>query len=143
MESNYFVLAIHKAYLDAIIDGRKKFEIRTRIPRDLKKGDWLFLVETKTNGKIQSAAKVKDIHKGRPEDLWREHQQHLDVTSREWTDYTRDRTIVYLIEFETITDVRTKNHKHNYITYLGLNRTPQWFQRLDMQQILKSHVTKI
>lgn len=137
--SNYYVLALHERFLNALIEGRKKFEIRTRIPSDIRKGDWLFLVQTGTHGKIQSAARIKRIYANNPAILWAEHQQELGITLEEYQDYTKGREQIYLLEFDQITDARSSR---DTIKKLGLKRTPQWFQRIDMQQIIQNHVIK-
>lgn len=133
--NNYYVLAVKKPYLDAIIDGSKKYEIRTRIPRNLSKGDWLFLVESGSGGKIQAAAKVDRVRFVPADVFYEEHAPELCITREDYYDYTlrHGHKDIYAISFSQVTDARSRR---DYLIKLGLNRTPQWFQRVDMMTLV-------
>lgn len=133
--SNYYVLAVKKPYLDAIIDGRKKYEIRTRVPRELSKGDWIFLVESGSGGKIQAAARVDRVLLVSQDWFYDKHAPELCISREDYYNYTlrRGYQFIYAISFSQVTDGR---QRRDYISKLGLKRTPQWFQRIDMMTLI-------
>lgn len=137
--SNYYVLAVRQPYLDRLIQKTKTIEVRTRIPTELKKGDWLFLVETGTHGKIQSAAQIKRIICKHPFEFWADYHETLGITLEDFKKYTSGRNLIFGLQLSPVTDGRKGR---DYISKLGLKRTPQWFQRIDMKKVIENLYAK-
>lgn len=118
-----WAITIKHPFVEKIVSGVKAYEIRTRIPCDLKAGDKVFVVQAASGGKIVLSFTVRSIVEGNPERLWECFNKDLGVVANEFFLYTRYREIVYLIEMESIERLSPPWTLED----LGLSWVPQWF----------------
>lgn len=118
-----YMLTLDKAFVSAIISGKKTIEVRTRIPRLLTYDDILLIAQKAANGRVVLRCRVSQIIKSDPETLFKNHGQALGCSHQYYTRYTHGRDLVYgiglydIIEFPTRITTRT----------FDIERCPQWF----------------
>lgn len=124
---NNFVITIRKPYTKLILKKTKKFEIRTRIPKDLEKGSRIFVVEAGTHGAIFFSFIVGNIIKIAPYDAWQQYGlEYLGVSVEDFHNYTKNSLNIYLIE---ITNLWTYPGGFN-LCEMSIKRPPMWFARV-------------
>lgn len=124
---NNFVITIRKPYTKRILKRTKKFEIRTRIPKDLEKGDKIYVVEAGTHGGIFFYFIVRSIIKINPWDAWLQYgHKDLGVSLEDFYQYTKNSKFIYLIEIGII----DSTYGCFNIRDMNIKRPPMWFTRV-------------
>lgn len=124
---NSFVITIRRPYTDHIVEHTKKFEIRTRIPKNLAKGDKIYVTEAGTQGDIYFSFIVGNIIRIQPSNAWPKFGQNLlGVSFKEFYEYTKNYPYIYLIE---ITQIELICAGFN-ISDMSIKRPPMWFARV-------------
>ena len=96
------LISIYPQYVNAILDGRKLVECR-KSPIGLEPGDLLQLYATAPVKAILGQARVADVHRGTPEALWEQFEQHTCVTKDDYFAYYAGKAEATLL---ALTDVR-------------------------------------
>lgn len=120
-----WAISLKPQFVEAIREGRKTCEVRTRIPRELQSGDYLYVVETNTHGKVALKLRVATIHYGDTNKMYiRYFRDSLALTAMEYIDYANGRDNMYFITFDVVED-------YDKITpEMRLVHSPQWFKRV-------------
>lgn len=116
-------ICLKKKFADAILEGRKDVELRTRVPKSLCEGDRIFVCVSGTHGQIPFSFKVKWIGKYGRGFAWKVFEKNMCVSLNEFRNYTKCSIYVYIIKFES---VRIYDHPLS-IDELGLKIPPMWF----------------
>lgn len=125
-----WLITIKEPYLHRIVDGTKLYEIRTRVPSSLKRGDTIFVVQSGSSGKIVISFDVAGIYRYTPSFIWAAYWRGLGIKLLDYQSYTRDRRYVYMIEVQ---NVRKFDNCPN-ICDISMKRAPQWFTRINNSQ---------
>lgn len=130
-----WMITLEKKYVDAFLSGKKKIEIRTRLPKNICFGDIILCAESGSNGQVVFWYKVTKIYKGSPQLLWGLYRKKLCIDIGEYIAYTIDRKYVYGLYVEKI----KKIPQGITVADFGLSESPQWFASIktDNKKILK------
>ena len=124
---NNFVITIRRPYTKRIIKRTKRFEIRTRIPKDLEKGSKIYVVEAGTHGEIFFSFIVGSIINIDPWDAWLQYgHEDLGVSLDDYYEYTKESKSIYLIE---ITNIESFPGGFN-LRDMSIKHPPMWFARV-------------
>lgn len=81
-----FLISIHPQYVQAILAGLKTVECR-KSTIGLAPGDLLYLYATAPTKAILGTARVAALYKGKPSELWDEHQARTCVRKNDFDAY--------------------------------------------------------
>lgn len=87
------VLPIHPIYSKQIFDGIKKYEFRTKIPK--QKIETILVYETAPTKKIVGELVVEEILAMNKEDLWKEVKEHGCISKEDLFNYFQNQEIAY------------------------------------------------
>lgn len=118
-----WVISLHKQYVKSFIEGDKKVEVRTRIPLALRTGDWIYVIQKNSGGKVVMKMRVLAVLRMSPEMLWERRAHEIQVNYLAYRDYFRGREIAYGIVMDEVVPITEEVYREE----LGLNGTPQWF----------------
>lgn len=118
-----WMITLEKKYCNAILEGRKKIEIRTRIPRTIVAGDAILVCMKGSKGHVPFYFVVDIIAAFSPRALWYFNHDQLAIDEKDYIEYTKGKRIVYGIR---IRKVYKYDHEIN-ISDFGVLKAPQWF----------------
>lgn len=98
-----FLISIHPQYVSAILAGRKTVECR-KSAIGLAPGALLYLYATAPVKAILGTARVTELYKGTPVELWGEHQAKTCVRKEDFDEYYAGASSAVLIG---LTDVHS------------------------------------
>jgi predicted transcriptional regulator len=98
-----FLISIHPQYVRAILAGSKTVECR-KSAIGLAPGDLLYLYATAPVKAILGTARVAELYKGTPAQLWADHQARTCVKKEDFDAYYAHAKSAVLIG---LTDVKT------------------------------------
>lgn len=91
---------IKPVYIEKILTGAKKYELRKRLPRLPIK--YMVLYSTYPVSRIVGYAKVRLMHSGSAERVWDEFWPELGVTKLEYDGYFSNAEYAHAIEFSEV-----------------------------------------
>ena len=80
------VVSIKPEYVNAIVEGRKKVELRRRFP-SVKAGMWLVVYATLPVGAVVGMVPIKNVDRRPPAELWDTHHEVVGVEKSFFDDY--------------------------------------------------------
>ena len=130
-----WMITLEKKYVDAFLSGKKKIELRTRLPKNISFGDIILCAESGSNGQVVFWFEITKIYKGSPQLLWEMYRKYLCIDIDDYIAYTKDRKNVYGLFLEKI----RKIPQGITVADFGLSKSPQWFASIktDYKKILK------
>lgn len=120
-----WIITIKKEYIDKILKGTKRYEIRKKVPKELHEGDVIYICEKGTKGKIVARFEVGNVSKWGRFGAWQIKGKFLGINTLEYFNYVGGHEFVYLIGIENQMKVESEFN----ITMLGLKKSPQWFAK--------------
>jgi predicted transcriptional regulator len=96
------LISIYPQYVSAILAGQKTVECR-KSALGLSKGDLLQLYATAPVMAVLGQARVADVHRGTPEELWQQFQHRTGVREADYFGYYRGKKEAVLLR---LTEVR-------------------------------------
>lgn len=133
-------MSIKPKYAEQIICGRKKIELRKRIPT-ISTGDMIVFYESTPVKRITLYCEVSDIIKISPAKLWNEYNNLLAIEREHYETYFSNKSTAYGIELKNI--VRTEHIK---LCQLSENlRPPQSYRYLSEEEfrIVERHAYNV
>ena len=118
-----WMITLEKKYCEAIIDGRKKIEIRTRIPRTIVAGDAILVCMKGSKGLVPFYFVIDMIGAFSPHLLWTFNHHQLAIDEKDYLEYTKGKRIVYGIRIKKV----YKYDERMNISDFGVQKAPQWF----------------
>lgn len=119
----YWAISLHKQYVKSFLEGDKKVEVRTRVPKTLNTGDWVFVIQTDSGGRVVMRMRVRAIWRMSPELLWERMSHSIQVNYLAYAEYFKGKRIAYGILIDEVDPIT----EEVYFEELGLNKAPQWF----------------
>lgn len=119
----FWAITLHKHFVKSFLEGDKKVEIRTRVPKALRTGDWLFIIQEGTGGKVVMKLRVAAIFAMSPEMLWKRRASQIQVNYLAYCEYFAGRGVAYGILVDKAVQITEEVYKDE----LGLKSSPQWF----------------
>lgn len=119
----WYAITLEKKYADAILEGRKLIELRTRIPKGIKSKDYVVVCAKGTKGKIVCWFSIGTIIACSCLDMWQSYRHILCIDKADYDAYCKGRSVVYGLSVYAVysTDMEL------YVDDFGLPRPPQWF----------------
>ena len=88
--------SIKPIYSEQILNGRKTYELRKRIPaNDL---DYILIYASSPTSRIVGYAEVRKVHKHRIEKMWKLFSKFTGIQKKEYLKYFEGCTYAYAIE---------------------------------------------
>lgn len=87
MSSNAIVLAIRPQYVEKIVDGSKKVELRRIRPKQTQKGDLVFIYVSSPIQALAGAFKVDEIIEKPLSELWNLVKDKAGISEEEFNNY--------------------------------------------------------
>jgi predicted transcriptional regulator len=97
MATTPLMIAIHDRHAEAILDGRKTFELRRRFPA-VPRGTLVYLYVTAPTAAVVGAFVVGEVHQGSPSAMWTMARAGLSLSRSEFRDYTNGARQVSIVE---------------------------------------------
>lgn len=121
-----WMITLEEEYCNAILDGRKKIEIRTSIPRTIVPGDTILVCMKGSKGLVPFYFVVGMIGVFSPNLLWTFNHHQLAIDEKDYIEYTRGKKIVYGIYIQRVFKYEQKVN----ISDFGVRKAPQWFTQV-------------
>ena len=115
------ILPINPKHVKKIISGEKKYEYRTRIPKNPV--DKIIIYETTPTKKIVAEAEIIEIISLPPKKLWEETKNFSGITKEFFDQYFKNKDIAYAYRLGKIKVYDTPLDLSNF----GLKDVPQSF----------------
>ncbi len=138
------LISLERRYVDDIISGKKKVELRNR-RMNLSKGDKIWVYSKQPHACVVIRATVKAAIGGSPKLLWRDFQDVCGVSKEEFFAYFSDVEIGYAI---SLFEVRRLLSPPTLEVMRGTDKKfhpPQFSKRLDgapLLSFLENHLAK-
>lgn len=81
------LLSIKPEYVEAILDGDKKYEFRRVIPKKRNKINKIYLYSTDSVKKILGYFEVEEILEEKPEKLWKKCKSSAGIAKKDFLEY--------------------------------------------------------
>lgn len=121
-----WMITLEEKYCKAILEGRKEFELRTRIPQNLAAGDAILVCKKGSKGLVPFFFVVDAIAVCSPRDVWCVHHHQLAIDVKDYLEYTKGRSLVYGLH---VRYVYRYDHELN-ISVFWVQKPPQWFTQV-------------
>lgn len=121
-----WIITIKEEYIEKILNGTKRYEVRTRIPKELEIDDRIFVCKPKTQGKIVAMFEVTCVYRLGKIGAWELKKWWLGMSEKEYFEYVFAKDIVYLIKVKNAKSIE----KPIYVKELGIKKAPQWFAKV-------------
>lgn len=121
-----WVITLKPQYVEAFKNGTKKYEIRTRVPNDLRPSDRLFVIQSASGGKVVLCLVVDAIFNLFPVDAWGRFNRALGISKEAFDEYTKGRERIVLLRISNIEEMPDDMKIYD----LGLKKAPLWFKRI-------------
>lgn len=118
-----WIITIKKKYVDAFLSGKKRVEIRTRLPKELCSGDVILCAESGSNGQVVFWFEITKVYGGSPQFIWGQLHDYLCMELDDYIAYTSGRKNIYGLYVEKI----KKIPQGITVADFGLSKSPQWF----------------
>ncbi len=118
-----WMITLEKKYCDAILEGRKTIEVRTRIPRALVPGDYVVVVEKGTKGRVVFSFDIDCLITSTPDLLWKNYKGTMAIDEIDYLAYTKGKYRVYGLCVRKVYKYTVDLTMEDF----GVYRAPQWF----------------
>lgn len=122
---NQFICSIKYPYTKYILQHHKLYEIRTKIPKDMKTGDRIFVVESGSHGQIPFHFLVGNIIEIEPKLAWQRYHLLLGIPIEDFKLYVDGKDKIYLIEITNLYNL----YYCLSVSDFGFSRAPNWFYK--------------
>lgn len=118
-----WMITLEEKYCYAILDGRKKIEVRTRKPKALSAGDAVLVCMKGTHGRVPFYFTIDAISACSPQIIWKFYKHQMAIDEADYRAYTKGKAIVYGLSIRQV---------YQYVPALtiddfGVYKAPQWF----------------
>ena len=120
------LISIKPEYVSKILSGEKKFEYRTKAAK--KDVDSLIIYETAPVKRVVAEARVLEVLRLSPEDLWEKTKNHSGVSKAFFEDYFKGRKTAYAYK---LGEIKVYDNPLE-LNYYGIKTAPQSFVYLSL-----------
>lgn len=121
-----WMITIEEKYCNAILDGRKKIEIRTRIPGALSAGDLILVCMGGSKGCVPFFFVIDSVVAFTPTALWMFNKHQLAIDEKDYLEYTKAHGVVYALHIGFV----YRYARLRTIYDFGVRKAPQWFTKV-------------
>lgn len=97
MERRYALFAVKPEFAEALVEGRKRFELRRTRP-SLRTGDVVYVYATSPVKAVLGSFVCGSVVEGSPTGIWIQVGGEVEVSRRRFRDYFRSATRAFAIE---------------------------------------------
>lgn len=126
-----YAITVKSQYVAAIRSREKCCEIRTRVPRCLKQGDTIYVIEAGTGGDVMLRLRVTAVWCDKPDIVFRIYGHDAAISRADYDAYVAKREVVYVIDFF----IEDEGWPLMTLADLGLKKAPQWFTKVSWGNI--------
>ena len=123
------LISIHPRYVDAIQNGDKTVELRTRTPQ-IDPGTRLWIYTTMPVAKIQLVAKVAEVNTDSPTSIWRRFSNDMAISRSVFREYCRGHRSVCAIALRDVSALDRELSLDNMRQSAPNFHPPQFFTSL-------------
>ena len=143
------VLSIKPKYAEAILNGKKKVEIRTKFDMGLL-GSTVAIYSTSPQKAVVGQAKISYVLKDHPKIIWKKYSAQINCTEQEYDNYTLPHEQVYAILLDEIRPFKqevflsqlsflTKNDLKPPQSYCKLDGKSNWSEAVTIANLLQNN----
>lgn len=121
-----WMITLEEEYCNAILEGRKKIEVRTRIPRTIVAGDLVVVCMKGSKGRVPFFFEVDCVVAFSPKALWVFNKHQLAIAEKDYLEYTKGRSVVYALHIRYV----YRYKRLLTISDFGVRKAPQWFTEI-------------
>lgn len=136
-----YMITLENIFVQAIKNGQKTIEVRTRIPKNLSPGDVILITQKASHGRVVLCCKVSQILEMPPYKLYFHYRQEIFCSFSYYEKYVRGRDKVFGI---VLTDIFIFPDHITTQSFL-LERAPQWFTYIPLAvfvHIMNKYISK-
>ena len=115
------LMSIHPEHVEKILSGEKQYEYRTKAAK--KDVESLIIYETTPIKRVVAEAKIIEVLKLPPEDLWEASKEHSGISKEFFDKYFQGRKTAYAYRLGEIKEYDTPRE----LSFYGLKAAPQSF----------------
>jgi len=136
MDRNTLLLSIKQEYAEAIMDGRKTYELRRMRP-GVQTGDRVLLYVTAPTSSLCGYFRVGEVITGSPTLIWNRVQSEAGVTRRRAYDYLRNARTPCAIEVQSVERLKEVIHLDDIMSAWSDFRPPQSYRYVPKEVMYK------
>lgn len=136
------LISIAPKYVDRMRFGRKTIEIRRRM-LNLAEDSVVWVYETSPVNSVTGYFKVKTVVREKREIAWAMHSGRMGVSRNEFDSYTEGLERVVLVFFDKFFTLRDPLHLEEIQEKHASFRPPQFYSRLNNDELLMSFALAI
>ena len=124
-----YMISLKPEYANAILQHKKKYEVRTRIP-NLLENDIIYMYVTAPISKVVGMFEVDSLIIGSPTWLYSMYYKKMCISPNDYAKYVGERKQIKLIKIKN-------ERKFAYPLELKkyhIKRPPQWFTKVDCER---------
>lgn len=121
-----WMITLHEQWVKLFVQGEKRIELRTRVPKALRPSDVILVAQSETNNKVVIRMTVVFIIKLSPTDMFNEYAKDIQVNYIAYNDYTKGRDWVYGIWVCDVEKLDGDLHTSDF----GIDNAPRWFREV-------------
>lgn len=118
-----WVITVREPYVSKILAGKKTIEIRTKIPRMVRRGDTLLIIQTGTNGRVRVKCEIENIVKMTPRRLYEYYKDAIQVDEPKYNEYFKGCIEACGMKLTKVEELPRETYRWDF----GLAYSPQWF----------------
>lgn len=118
-----WIITVREPYVSKILAGKKTIEVRTKIPKMVKRGDTLLIIQAGTNGRVRVKCKIGLMVGLPPKLFYRLHKDAIQVKESDYFRYVGGAGMVYGINLNEVEELPRETYRWDF----GLSHSPQWF----------------
>ena len=124
-----YMISLKPEYANAILQRKKKYEIRTRVP-NLLEDDIIYMYATAPISKVVGFFKVDGLILGSPNWLYKMYYKKLKISPKDYFNYLGERNLVNLIRIKYVRKFAFPLELKEY----HIKRPPQWFIKVGCER---------
>lgn len=118
-----WMITLEEKYCNAILDGRKKIEVRTHIPKAIAAGDTVLVCRKGSHGYVPFFFTIDTIAACDKKIYWCFHKHEMDIAEADYWAYTEGKSTVYGLRIRNVYPYATEVPIDDF----GVHKAPQWF----------------
>lgn len=118
-----YMITLENDFVQAVKNGKKTIEVRTRIPKKLASGDIILMAQKDSHGRVALRCRVAHILEMHPDQLYINHSYQIYCDYPYYKRYTQGRDKVYGIVLTEIFEFPSTITTQSFF----VDRAPQWF----------------
>lgn len=135
------LISIKPKYVSKIISKKKTIELR-RKPLPCTENGKIWIYSTAPEQCIKATAKVSQIHKGTPSDIWKKYGANACISKEDFDNYFAGSEDAYAIELVDVKELSKEVKLSQIQKWLPDFRAPQFFRYLEHESDMYSQLNK-